>query len=37
MHDCQKSGSLTGYALTVLQFPVCESCDNSVPESPRQG
>jgi hypothetical protein len=37
MHDCQKSGSLAGYALTVLQFPVCESCDNSVPESPRQG
>ena len=37
MHDCQKSGSLTGNTLATLQFSVCESRDNSVPESPRQG
>jgi hypothetical protein len=37
MHDCQKSGSATSHTLTAAQFPVGESCDNSVPESPRQG
>ncbi|MFI8616354.1 hypothetical protein ACIGHN_12710 [Acidovorax sp. NPDC077693] len=37
MHDCQKSGSATNHTFTAAQFPVCESCDNSVPESHRQG
>ena len=37
MHDCQKSGSAISHTLTAAQFPVGESSDNPVPESPRQG